>query len=524
MRSFFAPKPLGLILGLCLSLLILLLPTFPPFLSLAQDIVTTQGVALDPAALASSMQSVGALIALMVLWWVTEAVPLPVTALLPAIVLPLLHVTGVSGKSVYEFSIKNALVSYANPVIYLFLGGFLLAAAMQKWGLDRRLTLWMLTRGKVANSSRLILLGMMSVTAFISMWISNTATTAMMLPLGLGILHQMKLKPGESQFGTALMLGIAWAASIGGVGTIIGTPPNGIALGILNSTFANDPSYHRISFFDWMKIGVPLVALMIPLAWAVLIWRNPPEIESLPGGKEGLEKERARLGLLKRGEKLSIAVFLLAVVLWVTNPFWTVLLPSELATRISWIDEYSIGLMVGVLCFVLPIDFKRSEFLLDWHDTKFVDWGTLLLFGGGIALSDAMFKTGFASWIANSFIAVLGMPSTFVLMVAIVFFVAFLTEITSNAAVTGMIVPIVISIALRSGDNPITLSIATAIAASLAFMLPVATPPNALVYGTGYIKINDMIRSGFMLEIAGWLLTVGLLYLLGGVLFGVLKF
>jgi sodium-dependent dicarboxylate transporter 2/3/5 len=320
------------------------------------------------------------------------------------------------------------------------------------------------------------------------------------------------------------MLGIAWAASIGGVGTIIGTPPNGIALGILNSTFANDPSYHRISFFDWMKIGVPLVALMIPLAWAVLIWRNPPEIESLPGGKEGLEKERARLGLLKRGEKLSIAAFLLAVILWVTNPFWSIVLPTNLAARISWIDEYSIGLMVGVLCFVLPIDFKRSEFLLDWHDTKFVDWGTLLLFGGGIALSDAMFKTGFASWIANSFIAVLGMPSTFVLMVAIVFFVAFLTEITSNAAVTGMIVPIVISIALRSGDNPITLSIATAIAASLAFMLPVATPPNALVYGTGYIKISDMIRSGFILEIAGWLLTVGLLYLLGGVVFGVLKF
>ncbi|MBF8296522.1 MAG: anion transporter, partial [Bacteroidetes bacterium] len=240
MTSLLSPKPLGLILGLSLSVLILLLPTFPPFLSLAYDIVTTQGVPLDPAVLASSIQSVCALIVLMVLWWITEAVPLPVTALLPAIVLPLLHVTGVSEKSVYEFTIKNALVSYANPVIYLFLGGFLLAAAMQKWGLDRRLTLWMLTRGKIADSSRLILLGMMSVSAFLSMWISNTATTAMMLPLGLGILHQMHLKPGESRFGTALMLGIAWAASIGGVGTIIGTPPNGIALGILNSTFAHD--------------------------------------------------------------------------------------------------------------------------------------------------------------------------------------------------------------------------------------------------------------------------------------------
>lgn len=524
MTSLLSPKPLGLILGLCLSVLILSLPTFPPFLSLAYDIVTTQGVPLDPAVLASSIQSVCALIVLMVLWWITEAVPLPVTALLPAIVLPLLHVTGVSGKSVYEFTIKNALVSYANPVIYLFLGGFLLAAAMQKWGLDRRLTLWMLTRGNIATSSRSILLGMMSVTAFLSMWISNTATTAMMLPLGLGVLHQMNLKPGESHFGTALMLGIAWAASIGGVGTIIGSPPNGIALGILNSTFAQDPLYHRITFLDWMKVGVPFVVLMVPLAWAILIWQNPPEIDSLPGGKGGLEKERARLGSFKRGEKLSIAAFLLAVVLWVTNPFWTILLPSDLATRIAWIDEYSIGLMVGVLCFVLPIDFKKSKFLLDWHDTKFVDWGTLLLFGGGIALSDAMFKTGFASWIANSFISVLGTPSTFVLMVAIVLFVNFLTEITSNAAVTGMIVPIVISIAIQSGDNPVTLSVATAIAASLAFMLPVATPPNALVYGTGYIKMKDMIRNGFMLDIFGWLLTVGILYLMGQVVFGVLTF
>ena len=524
MRSLFSPKPLGLLLGLSLSILILSLPLFPPFLTLASEIVSAQGVALDPAVLASSMQSVCALIVLMVLWWVTEAIPLPVTALLPAVLLPLLHVTGVSGSGVYEFTIKNALVGYANPVIYLFLGGFLLAAAMQKWGLDRRLTLWTLTRGNIATSSRRILLGMMCISAFVSMWISNTATTAMMLPLGLGVLHQMHLKPGESRFGTALMLGIAWAASIGGIGTIIGTPPNGIALGILNSTFAHDPQYQHISFLDWMKIGVPIVVFMVPLAWALLIWRNPPEIDSLPGGKAELEKERVERGPLKRGEKLCIGVFLLAVFLWVSNPFWSMVLSSDLATRISWIDEYSIGLMVGVLCFILPIDFRRSEFLLDWRDTKFVDWGTLLLFGGGIALSDAMFKTGFASWIANSFISVLGTPSTIILVVAIVFFVDLLTEITSNAAVTGMIVPVVISIALKSGENPVTLAIATAIAASMAFMLPVATPPNAIVYGTGYVKMKEMIRNGFLLDIFGWLLAVGVLYLVAGGVFGVLKF
>ncbi|RPI04502.1 MAG: DASS family sodium-coupled anion symporter [Ignavibacteriae bacterium] len=517
-------KSFGFLLGLCLFVLILALPTFAPFSDIAATLLRTQTTSLQPIELAASIQSVFALLLLMVIWWVSEAIPLPITALMPAIVLPFLHVVGMAGKTPYEFTIKNVLLSYANPVIYLFLGGFLIAAAMQKWGLDRRLTLWILTRGKLANSTRSILFGMMSVSAFLSMWISNTATTAMMLPLGVGILRLLNLKPGDSRYGTALMLGLAWAASIGGVGTIIGTPPNGIALGILNSTFANDPAFHRITFLDWMKFGVPYVVLMIPLAWFILITRNPPEIKSLPGGKDRLLKERAQLGPLSRGEKLTIVAFLIAVILWITNPFWDSLLPSALAARISWIDEYSIGLLVGALCFLLPVKFHQGEFLLDWQDTKFVDWGTLLLFGGGIALSDAMFKTGLAAWIATSFVSVLGTPSTFVMMIAVVFLVDFLTEVTSNTAVTGMIVPIVISIALSTGENPITLAVATAVAASMAFMLPVATPPNALVYGTGYVKLKDMIRNGFMLDILGWILTIGILYFVAGQMFGILKF
>lgn len=470
------------------------------------------------------MQSVFALFLLMVIWWIGEAVPLPITALLPAVVLPFLHVTGISETTLYEFTIKNTLLSYSNPVIYLFLGGFLIAAAMQKWGLDRRLTLWLLTRGSFANNSQSILLSIMGVSAFLSMWISNTATTAMMLPLGLGILRLMNLKPGESQFGVALMLGIAWGASIGGVGTIIGTPPNGIALGILNSTFAADPSYQRMTFFDWMKFGVPYVIIMVPLAWKILLYLNPPEISSLPGGKEQLERERAALGTMSRGEKLTITAFLLAVFLWITNPFWNILLPEFLTKQMSWIDEYSIGLLVGTLCFILPVNFRKGEFLLDWHDTKFVDWGTLILFGGGIALSDAMFKTGFASWIATTFVSVLGTPSTLVMMFAVVLLVDFLTEVTSNTAVTSMMVPIVIAIAQTSGENPVSLAIAATVAASMAFMLPVATPPNALVYGTGYVTVKQMIRNGFALDILGWLLTIGILYFLAGQVFGILKF
>ncbi|MEX2089655.1 MAG: DASS family sodium-coupled anion symporter, partial [Bacteroidota bacterium] len=396
--------------------------------------------------------------------------------------------------------------------------------AMQKWKLDRRLTLWLLTRGSIANNAGSVLLGMMGVSAFLSMWISNTATTAMMLPLGLGILSLVDLKPGQSRYGTAVMLGIAWAASIGGVGTIIGTPPNGIALGILNTTFANDPTYTRITFLDWMKFGVPYVLVFTPIAWYVVLKMNPPEISAIPGGKERLLREQGELGPLERGEKGTIYVFLLAVLLWVTNPFWESLFPAPLAGQLAWIDEYSIGLGVGTLLFFIPVNFRRGVFLLDWRDTKMVDWGTLLLFGGGIALSDAMFKTGLASWIATSFVGWLGSPSTIVMMIAVVLLVNFLTEITSNTAVTSMIVPIIISIAIRTGENPVTLAVAVALAASMAFMLPVATPPNALVYATGYVSIKDMIRSGFILDLVGWVLTVVIMISVAGWLFGVVQF
>jgi len=517
-------KIIGFFLGIALFLLFVSLPTFATFEHSAEQAVLSADSSVQAEELARSMQIVLALLCLMVVWWVTEAIPLSATALLPAVLLPFFHVTGLQGKGLAEFTIKNVLANYASPVIYLFFGGFLLAAAMQKWKLDRRLTLWILTRGRLADNARSVLLGMMSVASFLSMWISNTATTAMMLPLGLGILSLVNVRPGESKFGTALMLGIAWAASVGGVGTIIGTPPNGIALGILNSTFAGDPNYVRLTFLDWMMFGVPYVLIFIPLAWFILLKVHPPEIDSIPGGRQRLLDERSRLGPLSTGEKRTIAVFLCAVLLWVTNPFWPTLFPASIARSLEWIDEYAIGLSVGVLLFVVPINLRRGEFLLDWKDTKFVDWGTLLLFGGGIALSDAMFKTGLAAWIANSFVGLLGAPSTIVMLIAVVLFIDFLTEITSNVAVTSMMVPIVISIALKTGENPTALAVAAAVAASMAFMLPVATPPNALVYSTGYIRLKDMIRAGFVLDMAGWIVTVFILTVIAGWLFGVIQF
>lgn len=517
-------KRIGFFLGIACFLVLVLIPTFPAFQTSAQQVVLQSGAPVASDVLASSMQRVLALLVLMVIWWVTEAIPIPATALLPAVLLPVFHIVGVQGEALHEFTARNALVHYANPVIYLFLGGFLIAAAMQKWHLDRRLTLWILTRGRLANSPGSVLFALMGVTAFLSMWISNTATTAMMLPLGLGVLSSMGLKPGESRYGTCLMLGIAWAASIGGVGTIIGTPPNGIALGILNATFENDPGFQRITFTDWISFGIPYVLLFIPVAWFVVIKVNPPEISEIPGGRERFQRERDALGSPSIGEKRTIFVFLTAVALWVSNPFWEALLPTDFVSLVSWVDEYVIGLGVGLLLFIVPVSFRDHTFLLEWSDTRFVDWGTLMLFGGGIALSDAMFKTGLAAWIATSFVGLLGSPSTLVMMFAIVIFIDFLTEVTSNTAVTAMMIPIVISIAVRTGEDPVALAIAAAVAASMAFMLPVATPPNALVFSTGYVKIKDMVKSGFILDIIGWVMTVGIMVVFANWIFGVVRF
>lgn len=512
----------GFIIGLSLFLLFLLLPPFDAFLSTARLALDGRNLSIDVSTLARSIQVTLALLLLMVVWWITEAIPLPATALLPIVILPLFRVVGTQGSSIYEFTSRNVLLSYSHPVIFLFLGGFLMAAAMQKWKLDRRFTLWLLTRGSLANDTRTVLLGLMAATAFVSMWISNTAAAAMMLPLGLGVISLTGGQPGESRYGTAVMLGIAWSASIGGVGTIIGTPPNGIALGILDTTFGADPSYQRITFLDWMKFGVPYVFVFVPVAWLLLVRMFPPEIIRLPGGKEKLENERSGLGPLSAGEKSTILVFSLAVLFWITNPFWENLLPLDMASQLSWIDEYSIGIMFGVLLFLTPVSLKEGIFTLNWKDTKLVDWGTLLLFGGGIGLSDAMFKTGLAGWIANSFVSSLGSPSTLLMLLAVVFLMDFLTEVTSNTAVTSMMIPVVISIAVQAGENPITLAVGAAMAASLGFMLPVATPPNALVYATGYIRLRDMIRSGFWLDIIGWCITIFVLLVIGHLLFGVI--
>lgn len=512
-------RGIGAVLGSTLFLVFAILPPFDTFVAGARTFAHGHS-AHDIMALARSMQTVAGTTLLMVIWWITEATKLSSTALMPILIFPLLSVTGVHKDEMYVFGLLNTLRNYVSPVVMLFFGGFLLAGAMRRWKLDRRLTLWILTRGRLADNSRTTLFGMMAVTAFCSMWISNTATCAMMLPLSVGILTYMGAKPGESNYGKALMLGIAWAASVGGMGTLIGTPPNGIAVGILNTAMANDATYERITFLDWMKFGVPYVVLFLPVIWLVLLKVFPPEVSGFEGGKKRLLEEYHSLGPMSGGEKGSIAVFLTAVFLWLTLPFREELLPAYILPRIRWLDEYTTGLIAGTALFVIPVT-REKTFLLRLKDFRYVEWGALAIVGGGIALSDGMFRTGFASWLASSFTALFGSPSTLVMMFAVVLFIDFLTEVATNSAVISMMAPAVIAIAQSTGENPVALTIAAALASSMAFMLPVATPPNALVYGTGYLRIRDMIKAGFILDMIGWLFTVGILVLFGWLLFGV---
>ncbi len=509
----------GFFVGPIIFFLILLINTPQGFIDNAKTLLPESFSYNQILDLAYGTKITLGLLLLMVVWWVTEAVPIPMTAILPGIVLPLFHVTGVFQGNIFQFTGKNILANYSNPIIFLFLSGFLLAAALQKWKLDKRLTLYILTRGNLANNTSSILLGMMCISAFLSMWISNTATTAMLLPLGVGVIAQSGTKIGESNFGKSLMLGIAWGASIGGVGTIIGTPPNGICVSILNAS-----GIRQINFIEWMEFGIPFVILFIPIAWIILLKVFPPEIKNIQGGKTLILEQQKKLGTWSRAEKLTIVGFAIVVILWISNPFWNLLFPKHISENLKWFDENIIALLGVLILFLLPVNWKEQKFVLEWHDAKFVDWGTLLLFGGGIALSDGMFKTGLANWMAKSAVSFLGSPSTLVLMIALILLLELLTEVTSNTAVVSMMIPIIISIASGTGNDPVALSVAATLAASMAFMLPVATPPNALVYGTGYIKITDMIKGGIILDFIAWIFTAAIVYFVADKLLGVISF
>jgi sodium-dependent dicarboxylate transporter 2/3/5 len=424
---------------------------------------------------------------LMAVWWMTEAIPIPATALLPLALFPLLGV----------LDMPNAAAPYANELIFLFMGGFLLAAAMERWGLHRRMALGIMAR--VGTSPSRLLLGFMLATGFISMWISNTATAAMMLPIAIAVGEMLRPKSaaaGPYHFGVALMLGVAYASSIGGVATLIGTPPNAVLAGA-----ASELLDVEIGFTQWMMVGFPVAAILLPVTWLLLLKLHPPGTLSGDAARV-IDDERAGLGRASRGEKIVAAVFVGTAIAWIMRAekqLGAVTIPG-IETWAPNVEDSTIAMIAAALLFVLPVSWRKAEFTLDWRSARNIPWDVLVLFGGGLSLARAMDVSGLAAWIGGV-VSVLGDVPTIVVVLAVSTLIVFLTEVTSNTATATMAMPVVAGAAMGLGVEPLLPMAAAALSASMAFMLPVATPPNAMVFASGYVTIPQMSRAGFWLNL-----------------------
>jgi sodium-dependent dicarboxylate transporter 2/3/5 len=434
-----------------------------------------------------------------VIWWLTEAVPIPATALLPLVLMPLLGVQ----------EIKPTAANFAHPLIFLFLGGFLLAAAMQRAGLHRRVALHIVTA--VGTTPSRIVLGFMLATAFLSMWISNTATTIMMFAVGLSVIDLISERTGDRRmvknFGVALMLAIAYSASIGGVGTLIGTPPNALLASFLQSNYGIE-----VSFAGWMLLGVPIVLVMLPLTWLMLTRVLFPARDiAIDDPKGVVEKQLIELGAMSRAERLVGIVFLGAATAWI--------LRTQLVDLTGLpIDDSMIAMMAALLLFAIPVSRRRGEFALDWSVARNLPWGILLLFGGGLALAGGFSASGLAEWIGN---AVAGLDvSTLALVLIVTIAIVYLTEITSNTASTATFLPILGAVAVGLSLAPSVLTVPVALGASMAFMMPVATPPNAIVFAYEEMTLADMVRAGMALNVIAIGVAFGLFWLIGPAVFG----
>ncbi|APU23989.1 anion transporter [Actinoalloteichus sp. GBA129-24] len=461
---------------------------------------------LLPDSLPVEGRATAAIALLMAIWWMTEAIPIPATALLPLVLFPILNVA----------PLADVAPPYANDIIFLFMGGFMLALAMQRWNLHKRIALR--TVLVVGTSPKMLIAGFMIATGFVSMWVSNTATAVMMLPIGLSVLvltKQLGDGKGDPNFGTALMLGIAYAASIGSLGTIIGTPPNTLLVGYLADN--HDIS---IGFGQWMLFGVPIAVVFLFLAWLVLTrFIYPPKLRELPGGRELIQQQLDELGPLSRGEKLTLGVFVFAALSWIGVPLLADV--ESVAATLPWLANISdgvIAMVVAILLFLLPVEPRTGTNVLDWETAKELPWGILLLFGGGLSLSGQFTATGLSTWIGER-VTALGVLPLILLIALVAVLVLFLTELTSNTATAATFLPILGGVAIGLGLDPMVLAIPVALAATSAFMLPVATPPNAIAYGSGYVAIGQMVRAGIWLNIIAVVLITAAMYGLGGLVF-----
>ncbi len=448
-----------------------------------------------PAGMPPEAMHVAALATLMATWWITEAIPIPATALLPIVLLPLLGVMAPG----------EVTASYGNHLIFLFMGGFFIAVTIQRWQLHRRIALH--TIRLVGTSPRLIVLGFMLATAFLSMWISNTAATMLMFTIGLAVIGHaatllgergLDVGPGHFRFATALMLGIAYAASIGGVATLIGTPPNAVFAGVIEQQYGL-----RVTFLDWMLFALPLSVVMLGLTWWLLtcvLFRS--EAGELPGGRELIARELKSLGPMSRQEKSVLAVFAAVAFAWVFHGL--VDLPG-----LGMINDSTIAIAGALALFLIPSNLKKGEFLLDWRTAVTIPWDILILFGGGFALANAFAASGLTEWLAGELTLLQGIGLIGVVF-AVVLLVIFLTEITSNTATATLFLPLMGALALAVDLHPLALMAAAALAASFAFMLPVATPPNAIVFSSRHVTIGQMAKAGLLLNLIGSVLITAL--------------
>jgi sodium-dependent dicarboxylate transporter 2/3/5 len=454
----------------------------------------------------------------MAVWWLTEAIDISATALLPLAVFPTFGIT----------SMRDAASPYAHPLIFLFMGGFLLALSMQRWQLDRRIAL--LTLSYVGTRPTRMIGGFMLVTAVLSGFVSNTATTAMMLPIALSVIALLSsdgstddaATEDHANFATCLMLGIAYSASIGGIVTIVGTPPNVFFVSFVRNTIA-EPYRVDITFARWLLIGIPLALIFLPIVWLLLTRvLFPIRFQRIEGGDQLISEQLKRLGKPGRGETVTLIVFVVTALMWIFRP---------LLLQISWerngatvtplanLTDAGIVMSTALTLFVIPVRHQERTHVMQWSEARKLPWGILVLFGGGLSLASAVEANGVASFLGSQSVYISGLPPILLVLV-VTTAIVFMTELTSNIATTATVLPVLAALAPGLGVHPFTLIVPAAIAASCAFMLPVATPPNAIVFASGKITIPQMARTGFWLNLAGIVVVTLLTKTLVGPVFG----
>ncbi|MFQ6133607.1 MAG: SLC13 family permease [Armatimonadota bacterium] len=476
----------------------------------------------EPGGMSPQAKRAAAVAVLMATWWISEALPIPAVALLPLLLYPALRV----------MDAKAAAAPYADHNIYLFMGGFFIAMAMQKWGLHRRIALHVI--GLLGTSPRRLILGFMIATAAISMWISDTATAMMMTPIALAVIYYaFGERPAaeviasrdrrEVNFATALMLLVAHASVIGGIATLVGTPPNLVFKGQVQSLFPQAP---EVAFSQWMLVGLPVAVALLPLSWLwVTVVALPIGLRSLPGSRQVIRDQLREMGTMSRGEKVVLAVFVCTVLAWLTRanvelgavtvPGWAPALGVE-----KYVTDSTVAIAAGLLLFALPVDWRRNEFALDWEWARRLPWGILILFGGGFSLAASFRETGLSEWIGLRLAGIGTLPPLGIVFATCVL-LTFLTEITSNTATATVMMPVLAALATAMGVHPFLLMMPAAMSCSCAFMLPVATPPNAIVFGSGYVDIPHMAKAGVGLNMIGAVVITAAIYFIAVPVFGI---